>query len=214
MIASVRGTVLATAGTRAIIEVGGIGLDITVTPQQALSLRPGGDAVLHTILVVREDELALYGFADLDERSVFELLRGVSGVGPKSAMGVLAAMRPDEIAQAVASDDDGAFRKVSGIGPKTAKLIVVSLTGKIAAVAPRASTAVVQSISDNVIIALVGLGWSERVAAHAVDEAVATAPEHEQSSVSALLRRALSELGPAGATHSGAVKTPNAVEAK
>ena len=131
MIASVRGTVLAVSGSAAIVEVGGVGLQVTVTPDHALSLRVGSEASLRTALIVREDELALYGFADDEERSVFDLLRGVSGVGPKSAMGVLAALRPAEIALAVAQEDDAAFRKVSGVGPKTAKLIVVSLAGKL-----------------------------------------------------------------------------------
>lgn len=200
MIASVRGTVLAVAGTTSIIEIGGVGLEVTLTPQHALSLRIGSEARLSTTLVVREDELTLYGFESQDARGVFDLLRSVGGVGPKSAMGVLATLNPDEVAQAVASDDDAAFRKVSGIGPKTAKLIVLSLTGKIAAVAPKAAQSVAPSISENVMVALIGLGWSERIAAQAVEDAAATAPDSELSNVPALLRRALSQLGPAGST--------------
>lgn len=198
MIASVRGTVLATAGATAIVEVGGVGLQIAVTPEHALSMRVGSEVSMRTALIVREDELALYGFADAEGREVFDLLRGVSGVGPKSAMGVLAAMSPAEIAGAVTREDDGAFRKVSGIGPKTAKLIVVSLAGKIhvAAVAAGAATAPA-SISESVLVALVGLGWSERVAAQAVDEAIAAAAEADRGSVPLLLRSALSRLGPA-----------------
>ena len=88
---------------------------------------------MRTALIVREDDLALYGFANAEGRAVFDLLRGVSGVGPKSAMGVLAAMEPHEIAAAVIAEDDAAFRRVSGIGQKTAKLIVVSLAGKMRA---------------------------------------------------------------------------------
>src|SRR6185312_10595199 len=130
MISSVRGTVLSAAGTRVVIEVGGIGLAITVTPQHALTLRAGSEAAMSTALIVREDDLALFGFSDAEELAVFDLLRGVTGVGPKSAMGVLAVMTPSDIATAIAVEDDGAFRKVSGIGPKTAKLIIVSLAGK------------------------------------------------------------------------------------
>jgi len=203
MIASVRGLVLAVSGTSATIEIGGVGLDVTLTPERALSLRVGSEARLSTTLVVREDELTLYGFDNNDERSVFDLLCSVTGVGPKSAMGVLAVMTPDDVAQAVASENDSAFRKVSGIGPKTAKLIVLSLTGKIAAVAPRASaspSSASTSVTDSVVAALVGLGWTEKVAAQAVDQASDGAPESEQSNVSALLRRSLGQLGPAGAT--------------
>src|ERR1700733_9652427 len=138
MISSVRGTVLAIAGPAVIIEVGGVGLAIQVTPQHALSLRVGSEASVRTALIVREDDLSLFGFQDADELAVFDALRGVTGVGPKSAMGVLAAMDPGEIAQAIARDDDNAFRKVSGIGPKTAKLIVLSLAGKLA-IAPKSS---------------------------------------------------------------------------
>lgn len=199
MIASLRGTVLAAAGGTAIIEVGGVGLQVAVTPDHALAMKVGGEVSMRTALIVREDELALYGFADDEGREVFDLLRSVSGVGPKSAMGVLAAMSPAEVAGAVTREDDSAFRKVSGIGPKTAKLIIVSLAGKlhIAPAAGKAPDSAPASIAENVLIALVGLGWAERVAAQAVDEAIADAAEGERDSVPLLLRSALSRLGPA-----------------
>jgi Holliday junction DNA helicase RuvA len=197
MISSVRGTVLAIAGPAVIIEVGGVGLSIQVTPQLALSLRVGSEAALRTALIVREDDLSLYGFVDADELTVFDALRGVTGVGPKSAMGVLAAMDPSEIAQAIARDDDTAFRKVSGIGPKTAKLIVLSLAGKLA-IAPRGTTATraTPGVEESVLVALVGLGWNERAASQAVDEALAGATAAEREEVPALLRLALTRLGP------------------
>jgi len=202
VISSVRGTVLGAVGTTAVIEVGGIGLSIQVTPQHALALRLGSEAVLRTALIVREDDLSLFGFVDADELAVFDALRGVTGVGPKSAMGVLAAMEPGQIAQAVASEDDAAFRKVSGIGPKTAKLIVLSLTGKLLIVpgSTRAQpTARPANVSENVLVALIGLGWNERTAALAVDEAVAVASDDELAAMPALLRLALTKLGPAQA---------------
>ncbi|MCU1578636.1 MAG: Holliday junction branch migration protein RuvA [Rhodoglobus sp.] len=199
MIASLRGTVLAAVGTTVVIEVGGVGLSVQVTPQQALGLRVGSEASLRTALIVREDDLSLYGFAESDELSVFDLLRGVTGVGPKSAMGVLAAMSPGEIAQAVAREDDGAFRKVSGIGPKTAKLIVVSLAGKLMGfTATRSTVPVRSSVPQSVTVALVGLGWPERVAMQAVEDAVAVATESDREAVPALLRLALANLGPGG----------------
>jgi Holliday junction DNA helicase RuvA len=207
MISSVRGTVLAAIGTTVIIEVGGVGLSVQVTPQHALSLRVGTEATLRTALIVREDDLSLYGFAEADELVVFDLLRGVTGVGPKSAMGVLAAMDPGAIAQAVAIEDDAAFRKVSGIGPKTAKLIVVSLAGKLLGVTARRPAATARSsVSDNVTVALVGLGWPERVAMQAVEDAMATASDADREAVPALLRLALANLGPQSGlvTQSGA----------
>jgi holliday junction DNA helicase RuvA len=195
MISSVRGTVLEVGTSRVIVEVGGVGLDIVVTPANALRLRVGTEATLRTALIVREDDLSLYGFADADERAVFDLLRGVTGVGPKSAMGVLAVMEPGDIAAAVAADDDASFRKVSGIGPKTAKLIVLSLSGKMQGIAQRApGKGGPTAAGDSVLAALIGLGWSERVAAEAIDDAMAAAAAGEVT-VSALLRSALGRLG-------------------
>ena len=199
MISSVRGTVLTVAGTVAVIEVGGVGLGIQVTPQHGLALRIGQEAMLHTALIVREDDLSLFGFATPEELTVFDLLRGVSGVGPKSALGVLATLSPLQIAQAVAAEDDAPFRKVSGIGPKTAKLIAVSLAGKLivptgSASAPTASAP--GTIAGSVVGALVGLGWNEKVAAQAVDDAADEATVEERASVQALLRLSLARLGP------------------
>jgi Holliday junction DNA helicase RuvA len=198
MISSVRGTVLAAAGTSVVIEVGGVGLAVTVTPQHALSLRVGSEASVRTALIVREDDLALFGFSDAEELGVFDLLRGVSGVGPKSAMGVLAVMTPSDIAAAITTEDDAAFRKVSGIGPKTAKLIVVSLAGKmqVSAGAPRAAAGRKAAVNESVLVALVGLGWPERVAAQAVDDAVAATAGTGPIDVPTLLRLALAGLGP------------------
>ena len=198
MISSLRGTVLAATGTTAVIEVGGVGLSVQVTPQHALSLRPGHEASIRTALIVREDDLSLYGFIEADELAAFDLLRGVTGVGPKSAMGVLAAMGPAEIAQAVLLEDDSAFRKVSGIGPKTAKLIVLSLTGKLEGMATTrvASADRPSTVAQSVTAALIGLGWPERVALQATEDALALASAAEREAVPALLRLALAHLRP------------------
>ncbi len=201
MIASVRGTVLMVSGTVAVIEVGGVGLGIQLTPQHGLSLRIGQEAMLFTALIVREDDLSLFGFATPVELTAFDLLRGVSGVGPKSALGVLATLTPTQIAHAVATEDDTPFRKVSGIGPKTAKLITVSLAGKVITPAGPASTSstsdgALGTVTSSVIGALVGLGWNDRIAAQAVEGARGEASTEERSSVQALLRLALARLGP------------------
>ncbi len=128
MIASLRGTCIDIAGSSVVIEVGGVGYLVTVTPAHALTMRHGTEVFVRTAMIVREDEHLLFGFESTDALRVFDLLRSVSGVGPKSALGVLGAMDPAQIANAVAHDDDAAFRKVSGIGPKTAKLIIVALS--------------------------------------------------------------------------------------
>jgi holliday junction DNA helicase RuvA len=200
VISSVRGPVLSALGSTVVVEVGGVGLALQVTPATALSVRVGEEVRLSTTLVVREDSLTLYGFHTADELSVFELLMGVTGVGPKSALGVLAALTPSQIAQAVASEDDGVFRKVSGIGPKTAKLIVLSLAGKLSVAAVSAGVsrpAPVTSVAASVQAALIGLGWSEKVAAEVVEETIAETPEPDQATVPAVLRLALARLGPA-----------------
>lgn len=199
MISSVRGPVLSALGSTVVIEVGGVGLALQVTPATALSVRVGEEARLSTTLIVREDSLTLYGFPSTDELEVFELLVGVTGVGPKSALGVLAVLTPNQIALAVAAEDDAVFRKVSGIGPKTAKLIVVSLAGKVAVTTgtPAARPAASVGVAASVQAALIGLGWSERVAAQAVDETLAEAPEIDRAGVATVLRLALARLGPA-----------------
>lgn len=202
MISSLRGTVLAVGASHVVVELGGLGLAVAITPSYALALRTGSEVVLHTALIVREDELALFGFATRDELELFDLLRGVSGVGPKSALGVLATLSPAEIARAVRSEDDAPFRKVPGIGPKTAKLITVSLSGKLSGrlAAPSAAAASLsEAVDADVVAALVGLGWPERLAAQIVGEVLGDADAADRASVQALLRLALARLGPAGA---------------
>jgi holliday junction DNA helicase RuvA len=205
VISSVRGTVLAATGTTAVIEVGGVGLAMQVTPRHGLSLRVGSEAFVRTALIVREDDLSLFGFAEAEELEVFDHLRSVTGVGPKSALGVLAVLTPAEVARAVATEDDGAFRAVSGIGPKTAKLIVVSLAGKLL-VAPAAaqSRTAPPSVNESVLVALVGLGWPERVASQAIEDAVASASEDDLATTQSLLRLALAALGPQARSGSSA----------
>jgi Holliday junction DNA helicase RuvA len=203
VISSLRGRVLTAAGSSVVIEVGGVGFHVNTTPALALASREGNELAVHTSLIVREDALTLFGFASRAELDVFELLIGVTGVGPKSALGVLSALSPQQVAAAVQADDDAVFRKVSGIGPKTAKLITVSLAGKLIATTstPAPSTVATGGVAENVLAALTGLGWSERVAAEAVEETMAAASDTEAASVPALLRLTLSRLGPA--QHSG-----------
>ncbi|WP_108252610.1 Holliday junction branch migration protein RuvA [Planctomonas deserti] len=198
MISSLRGTVLVAAGSTVVLDVGGVGYGVQVTPAHALGLRVGHEATLLTSLVVREDSLSLFGFPGQDELHIFDLLCGVTGVGPKSAMGVLAALDPAAIASAVATEDDAVFRRVSGIGPKTAKLIILQLAGKVVVTSPPVSRAAAApaGVQSSVLAALVGLGWSERAAAQAVDEVLAEA-NGDSESVPAVLRLALARLGPA-----------------
>lgn len=199
MISSLHGTVLHTTPDQVVIEVGGVGFSVAVPTDVAHTASAGERLMLHTSLIVREDALSLYGFADRSELEIFGLLISVTGVGPKSALGVLSHLTVDQIAEAVNAEDDAPFRRVSGIGPKTAKLIVLQLAGKVHATSRPAKPAGSSGgdVVDQVAAALVGLGWSERVAAEAATQTAADASEAERASVSALLRRTLALLGPA-----------------
>lgn len=202
MISSLRGSVLSTGVDHVVIEVGGVGFFVFVPGDVAHMAHAGEEMRLHTSLIVREDALTLFGFAEPLELEVFGHLLSVTGVGPKSALGVLGHLTVDQISSAVANDDDAPFRRVSGIGPKTAKLIVVQLAGKLrtpsAAAASRGSLDAVD-IAAQVTAALVGLGWSEKVAIEAAANAVDAASDADRTSVAALLRQALAALGPAKA---------------
>lgn len=205
MISSLRGRAAHVDTDSLVVEVGGVGLSVAVTPHIAHATNVGDEVHLHTSLIVREDALSLFGFESRDELVVFTQLLGVTGVGPKSALGVLAALSVAQIAEAVGADDDAPFRRVSGIGPKTAKLIVVQLAGKITAprAAGRTGTDAGPGVAAQVTQALVGLGWSERAAVDAVTAAIESASPAERAAVPALLRLTLATLGPARKEHAG-----------
>lgn len=199
MISSLRGRAAFIDTDALVVEVGGVGLLVSVTPHVAAATNVGDEVRLHTNLIVREDALSLFGFESRDELTVFTQLLGVTGVGPKSALGVLAALSVTQIAEAVAADDDAPFRRVSGIGPKTAKLIVLQLAGRIALPQTRIATGTdaAPGVVVQVTQALIGLGWSERAASEAVASAVEEATPSERAAVPALLRLTLASLGPA-----------------
>ncbi|WP_018634967.1 Holliday junction branch migration protein RuvA [Parafrankia elaeagni] len=131
MIASVSGTVQALSPASAVVEVGGIGVLVWCTPSTLGRLRVGERARLATTLVVRETELTLYGFADADERDVFEILQGAAGVGPRLAQAVLGVHSPDTVRRAVAEEDLATLTKVPGIGRKGAQRIVLDLRDRL-----------------------------------------------------------------------------------
>ena len=202
MISSLHGAAAHVADDSLVVVVGGVGFSVAVTAQLARTVHVGDDVHLHTNLIVREDALSLYGFETREELTVFTQLISVTGVGPKSALGVLSSLTVPQIAQAVADDDDAPFRRVSGIGPKTAKLIVVQLAGKLTA--PARTTPGVpaaQGLGVQLAAALVALGWSERVATETAENVLAEAPAG--ATVPALLKLALAHLGPARAERTG-----------
>ena len=199
MISSLHGVVLHATSDQVVIDVGGVGFAVAVPADVAHTATVGEKLLLHTSLIVREDSLSLFGFADRGELEIFGLLISVTGVGPKSALGVLSHLTGDQIAEAVTAEDDAPFRRVSGIGPKTAKLIVLQLTGKVQAFAAPSKPVAAGGgdVVTQVAAALVGLGWSEKVAAEAAAQTAAEATEAERASVASLLRRTLALLGPA-----------------
>jgi Holliday junction DNA helicase RuvA len=199
VIAFVRGQVATVSLSSAVLEVGGVGLELMCTPGTLATLRPGQPATLPTSMVVREDSLTLFGFLDEEEKTVFELVQTASGVGPKLAQAVLAVLGPDELRRAIAGDDVKTLTRVPGIGQKGAQRIILELKDRIGApVGSRAtSSASVRSAPwrDQVHEGLVGLGWPARDAEKAVD---AVAPQAgDAPDVATLLRAALRTLSKA-----------------
>lgn len=211
MIATVRGRVSAVSPDGAVVDIGGpaggLGLAVQCTPATLAGLRVGEQASLATSLVVREDSMTLYGFADDDERALFELLQTASGVGPRLAQAMLAVHRPEELRRAVAAEDLTVLTRVPGIGRKGAQRIVLELKDRIGTPATGSAAGAPGSPGASyggavwrgqVHEALVTLGWSP----HEADDAVTVvAPMAEQSvadgvapDVAGLLRAALRTL--------------------
>ncbi len=205
MINFVAGRVAALGLDAAVVEVGGIGLSLQCAPGTLAGLRLGERAHLPATLLVREDSLTLYGFADDDERSVFELLLSISGIGPRLALGMLAVHDPDALRRAVATEDLTALMKVSGIGRKGAQRIVLELKDKLGpphgagATVPAQVRGAEPMWRDQVHGALLNLGWSAREAEQALDavaaDAEAAGTAAEDAEVSMMLRMALKTLG-------------------
>lgn len=199
MIAFVRGEVAALTLTSAVLEVGGVGLELMCTPGTLATLRVGSTAMLPTSMVVREDSLTVFGFLDDDEKQIFELVQTASGVGPKVAQAMVAVLSPDDLRAAVAGEDVKTLTRVPGIGQKGAQRIILELKDRIGA--PTGARLVGAPATpgapwrDQVHQGLVGLGWSTKEAERAVD---AVAPDAGAApDIPALLRAALRALSKA-----------------
>ena len=202
MISSVRGEVLAIGLDHAVVEVGGVGLAVQATPSTLARLRRGQSARLDTALVVREDSLTLFGFADAAERELFGLLQTVSGVGPRLALATLAVLDPQSLSVALADGNLTTLMSVPGIGRKGAERLVVELRDKVAPPGPGDAAAdedapvspvAAGTLRDQVVEALVGLGFAAKPAEKAVDEVLGAGGPSDSSAV---LRAALTRLGP------------------
>ncbi|MGD6750691.1 Holliday junction branch migration protein RuvA [Streptomyces sp. BH105] len=199
MIAFVSGPVAALAPDAAVVEVGGVGMALQCTPNTLSTLRIGQQAKLATSLVVREDSLTLYGFADDDEKQTFELLQTASGVGPRLAQAMLAVHSPDALRRAVSTGDEKSLTAVPGIGKKGAQKLLLELKDRLGEPlgtgGPAIGTAVTNGWREQLHAALIGLGYATREADEAVD---AVAPQAEAAEgtpqVGRLLKAALQTL--------------------
>jgi Holliday junction DNA helicase RuvA len=132
MIGRIRGEFVATGADAVTVDVGGVGYEIAVTGRTFAELPGiGSEIVLHTHLHVREDQLALFGFTTADDRDLFRLLMGVSGVGPKVGLAILATMTADDLRRVVATDDAAALTAVPGIGKRSAQKLLLELRPKL-----------------------------------------------------------------------------------
>jgi len=201
MIARLRGRLDSIGEDHAVIDVGGVGFLVVCSGRTLAELPPAGEAVdLFVETQVRPESITLYGFSDQAERSWFRLLQTVQGVGARVALGILAVLGPEQLAQAVAAQDKAALARASGVGPRLAGRILAVLRDRLGelpanvpapAVAP--VTAVAGGAAEDALSALVNLGYGRSEAHHAVARAVATLGA--EADVAALIRTALKELG-------------------
>lgn len=192
MIAHLHGTVAQVGADDVIIDVGGVGMRVLSVPETTSALTSGHDVTLQTSLVVREDSLTLYGFAETVQRDLFELVQTASGVGPKVARAMLSVLSPEQLTSAIVDADTATLTTVPGIGRKGADRIIIELRDRvnqqpISKPAPASG----RQAHTQVVEALNGLGWSTSEAAKAVDAVQAEFDTDQNPEVSAMLRRAL-----------------------
>lgn len=199
MIASLTGRVVRLDLDALVLEVAGIGYLVRTTPQALAATRHGAELTLHTELVVREDSLTLYGFPQAEEAETFRIVQSVSGIGPRTALAVLAVLDPEELRRAVAEQDAKTITRTPGIGPKVASRMLLELGGKLPAPSEPAATSPAGPGTGSggpdadVVEALIGLGWPEKAARGAVE--TAREESEQQLDAAALLRTALRGLG-------------------
>ena len=160
MIATITGEIAQVLDGQIVIEVGGIGLLLSLTEDSCLNCRPGMKKAYHTYLVVREDHLSLYGFETVEERDLFVHLISVAGVGPKTALASLSTLTPEAVRRAITGDQPEIFTRVPGIGNKTAQKIILDLQGKIQPLEPLEAASRMDDVDTEVMEALTALGYS------------------------------------------------------
>ncbi|HCG3139171.1 TPA: Holliday junction branch migration protein RuvA [Corynebacterium striatum] len=199
MIASLRGTVLSISLDHAVIECAGVGYKFLATPVTLGTLHRGDEATVLTSMVVKEDSMTLYGFSNDEDREMFHVLQTVSGLGPKLALAALSVMGASQLAQAISSGDAKTLQTIPGVGKRMAERLALELRDKVSAFAPQAQTGQEASaavahgpVVDQVVEALVGLGFTDKAARPVVEGIVAEEPAAETAVV---LRGALAQLG-------------------
>ncbi len=193
MIAHLRGRLLAKHPNQAIVDVGGVGYDVTISVPTFSDLpAPGAEVSLHIHTHVREDALALYGFLRTAEKQLFEKLLTVSGIGPKLAITILSGMAADEMVEAIRGNDVAKLTRIPGIGKKTAERMVLELRDKLPkeAFGETARPTTTTAVEEDVLSALVNLGYPRP----ATERALAIAKNGKGTSFDALFREALAIL--------------------
>ena len=198
MIAHLKGSVLFWAEQLLVVDVNGVGYEVHSPTSTTLAAPEGADVALHIHMVVREDAMQLYGFITQQERALFLLLIGVSGVGPKVAMAVLSTLAPEALSGAIMRGDVAALSQVPGVGKKTASRLALELKDKVAQIAPSAEPATMMATAGaassphrDALSALLNLGYPKARA----EAALAGLADGPEQSVEALIRHALTQLG-------------------
>lgn len=177
MIAQLTGTVRHLTTDKVVLEVGGVGYSISLTPRNSSQISMGSALTLSTTLVVREDSLTLFGFLDPHERDLFEVLQSVSGIGPKVALAITGALSPVDVARAIASDDVKTIEQVPGIGKKGAQRLILELKGKLISDATPALAQSHHGVREQLLSALTGLGFTSKESDLAINATLTTLAE-------------------------------------
>lgn len=178
MIAHLTGTVRHLTTEKVVLEVGGVGYSISITPRTSTHIVMGSEISLSTTLIVREDSMTLFGFLDARDRDIYETLQSVTGIGPKVALAITGALTPDELARAIALEDIAAIEKVPGIGRKGAQRLILELKGKLVSDTSTPQLATHSAVRDQLLSALTGLGFTAKESDIAINNTFANLVEN------------------------------------
>ena len=184
MIAQLTGTVRHLTTEKMVLEVGGVGYAVSITPRTSTQITMGSVVTLSTTLVVREDSMMLFGFLDSHDRDIYETLQTVSGIGPKVALAITGALTPSDLAQAIATEDIAAIEKVPGIGRKGAQRLILELKGKLVTDTDVPRVSAHSAVRDQLLAALTGLGFSAKESDTAINNTISQLSENGEDPAS------------------------------